>query len=108
MCFVTHSKKNATFAAGNLKSIKMQDEEGVQSMRILGRNIAFLVKAIAAEKGKSGLRTEEQSKQSKFRKGEPRNEKDIDRLFLGQRPEKGLPAVQVGRESVDELSGQTL
>ena len=33
----------------------MQDEEGVQCMRILGRNIAFLVKAIAAEKEKNGL-----------------------------------------------------
>ena len=33
----------------------MQDEEGVQIMRILGRNIAFLVKAIAAEKEKNGL-----------------------------------------------------
>ena len=33
----------------------MQDEEGVQCMRILGRNIAFLVKAIASEKEKNGL-----------------------------------------------------
>ena len=33
----------------------MQDEEGVQCMRILGRNIAFLVKAIAAEKERNGL-----------------------------------------------------
>lgn len=33
----------------------MQDEEGVQCMRILGRNIAFLVKAIAAENAKNGL-----------------------------------------------------
>ncbi len=29
--------------------------EGVQCMRILGRNIAFLVKAIAAEKDRNGL-----------------------------------------------------
>ena len=33
----------------------MQDEEGVQCMCILGRNIAFLVKAIAAEKERNGL-----------------------------------------------------
>ncbi len=33
----------------------MQDKEGVQCMRILGRNIAFLVKAIAAEKERNGL-----------------------------------------------------
>ena len=33
----------------------MQDAEGVQCMRILGRNIAFLVKAIAAEKERNGL-----------------------------------------------------
>ncbi|MBQ3735085.1 MAG: flavodoxin family protein [Bacteroidales bacterium] len=33
----------------------MKDEEGVQIMRTLGRNIAFLVKAIAAEKERNGL-----------------------------------------------------
>lgn len=33
----------------------MKDEEGVQIMRILARNIAFLVKAIAAEKERNGL-----------------------------------------------------
>ena len=33
----------------------LKDEEGVQCMRILGRNIAFLVKAIAAEKERIGL-----------------------------------------------------
>ena len=33
----------------------MQDAEGVQCMRILGRNIAFLIKAIAAEKERNGL-----------------------------------------------------
>ena len=37
----------------------MQDEEGVQCMRILGRNIAFLVKAIAAEKERNGLPEQE-------------------------------------------------
>ena len=37
----------------------MADEEGVQSMRILARNIAFLAKAIAAEKEKNGLPEQE-------------------------------------------------
>lgn len=31
------------------------DPEGVQTMRILGRNMAFLIKAIVAEKEKNGL-----------------------------------------------------
>lgn len=38
----------------------MKDEEGVQCMRILGRNIAFLVNAIAAEKEKKGLPKQEE------------------------------------------------
>ena len=38
----------------------MKDEEGVQCMRILGRNIAFLVNAIAAEKEKKGLPMQEE------------------------------------------------
>ena len=38
----------------------MQDEEGVQCMRILSRNIAFLVKAIAAEKERNGLPEKEE------------------------------------------------
>ena len=38
----------------------MQDQEGVQSMRILARNIAFLIKAIAAEKEKNGLPEQEE------------------------------------------------
>ena len=38
----------------------MQDEEGVQCIRILGRNIAFLVKAIAAEKERNGLPEQEE------------------------------------------------
>ena len=38
----------------------MKDEEGVQCMRILGRNIAFLVKAIAAEKERNGLPEQEE------------------------------------------------
>ena len=33
----------------------MQDAEGVQCMRILGRNMAFLIRAIAAERERRGL-----------------------------------------------------
>lgn len=38
----------------------LKDEEGVQCMRILGRNIAFLVKAIVAEKERNGLPKQEE------------------------------------------------
>ena len=38
----------------------MADEEGVQNLRFLARNIAFLVKAIAAEKEKNGLPEQEE------------------------------------------------
>ena len=38
----------------------MRDEEGVQNLRILARNIAFLVKAIAAEKERNGLPEKEE------------------------------------------------
>ena len=37
----------------------MQDEEGVQNMRFLGRNMAFLLRAIAAEKAAHGLPQQE-------------------------------------------------
>ena len=33
----------------------MKDEEGCQIMSVLGRNMAFLIRAIAAEKAKNGL-----------------------------------------------------
>ena len=44
----------------------MADEEGVQNLRILGRNIAFLTKAIAAEKEKNGLPEEEETVYTNF------------------------------------------
>lgn len=44
----------------------MQDEEGVQSMRILARNMAFLMKAIAAEKAKNGLPEQEEVTYTNF------------------------------------------
>ncbi|MBP5209525.1 MAG: flavodoxin family protein, partial [Clostridia bacterium] len=37
----------------------VRDEEGMQTMRTLGRNMAFLLRAIAAEKDKSGLPAKE-------------------------------------------------
>ena len=40
---------------GNTPEEVMQDEEGVQIMRVLGRNMAFLVRAIAAERECGGL-----------------------------------------------------
>ena len=44
----------------------MQDAEGVQCMRILGRNMAFLIRAIAAEKERSGLPTQEEVTYTNF------------------------------------------
>ena len=44
---------------GNSAQEVMQDEEGLQTMRCLGRNMAFLISAINAEKQRSGLPEEE-------------------------------------------------
>ncbi len=44
----------------------MQDEEGVQIMRILGRNMAFLMRAIAAERERNGLPEKEVVKYTNF------------------------------------------
>lgn len=40
---------------GNSPEQVMQDEEGLQIMRVLGRNMAFLIRAIAAERDRAGL-----------------------------------------------------
>ncbi|MBR1631001.1 MAG: flavodoxin family protein [Paludibacteraceae bacterium] len=40
---------------GNTPEEVMHDEEGLQIMRVLGRNTAFLIKAIAAERERTGL-----------------------------------------------------
>lgn len=40
---------------GNTPEEVMQDEEGLQTMRVLGRNMAFLIRAIAREREASGL-----------------------------------------------------
>lgn len=44
---------------GNTPEEVMKDEEGLQIMRVLGRNVAFLVRAIRAEREQRGLPEEE-------------------------------------------------
>ena len=44
----------------------MKDEEGVQIMRILGRNMAFLIRAITAERERNGLPEKEVTKYTNF------------------------------------------
>ena len=44
----------------------MKDEEGGQIMRILGRNMAFLIRAIAAERERNGLPEKEVTKYTNF------------------------------------------
>ena len=44
----------------------MKDEEGCQIMRILGRNMAFLMRAIAAERERNGLPKKEVTKYTNF------------------------------------------
>lgn len=46
-----------------------KDLEGLQTMRNLGRNMAFLIKAIAAEKARSGLPLEETEDFTCFHQG---------------------------------------
>ena len=40
---------------GNNPEDVMKDDEGLQTMRVLGRNMAFLIRAIAAERERNGL-----------------------------------------------------
>ena len=44
----------------------MKDEEGCQIMRVLGRNMAFLIRAIAAEHERNGLPEKEVTKYTNF------------------------------------------
>ncbi len=46
-----------------------KDLEGLQTMRNLGRNMAFLIRAIAAEKEKNGLPVEEHDVYNSFHEG---------------------------------------
>ena len=40
---------------GNTTEEVLRDEEGLQTMRVLGRNMAFLIRAIARERDAAGL-----------------------------------------------------
>ena len=51
---------------GHIPEDVMQDEEGVQIMRILGRNMAFLIRSIAAERERNGLPEKEVTKYTNF------------------------------------------
>ena len=44
---------------GNTAEEVLKDEEGLQTMRVLGRNMAFLIRAIRAERERSGLPEQE-------------------------------------------------
>jgi multimeric flavodoxin WrbA len=44
----------------------LKDEEGIQCMRILGRNMAFLRRAIAAERERNGLPMQEETVYTNF------------------------------------------
>ncbi len=44
----------------------LQDEEGMQNMRFVGRNMAFLVRAIAAERERGGLPQQEEVNYTNF------------------------------------------
>lgn len=44
---------------GNTPEEVMKDEEGLQTMRVLGRNMAFLIRAIRAERERGGLPEQE-------------------------------------------------
>ena len=44
----------------------LQDEEGMQNMRFVGRNMAFLVRAIAAERERGGLTQQEEVNYTNF------------------------------------------
>ena len=44
----------------------LQDEEGMQNMRFVGRNMAFLVRAIAAERERGGLPQQEEVSYTNF------------------------------------------
>ena len=51
---------------GHTSEDVMKDEEGVQIMRILGRNMAFLMRAIAAERERNGLPEKEVTRYTNF------------------------------------------
>ena len=44
----------------------MKDEEGLQTIRVLGRNMAFLIRAIDAERQRNGLPMQEETIYTNF------------------------------------------
>jgi multimeric flavodoxin wrbA family protein len=53
---------------GNLPSEILADEEGLQTMRVLGNNMAFLIKSIALGKEQFGLPEKEKHIYTNFYK----------------------------------------
>lgn len=51
---------------GHSREDVLKDEEGIQCMRILGRNMAFLIRAIAAERQRNGLPRQEETVYTNF------------------------------------------
>ena len=51
---------------GNTPEQVLKDEEGLQTMRVLGRNMAFLIKAINTQKENEGLPEQEQRVRTNF------------------------------------------
>ena len=51
---------------GTDKGEALQDEEGLQTMRVLARNITFLLKSIALGKEKYGLSEKEEHQETNF------------------------------------------
>ena len=51
---------------GNTAEEVLQDAEGLQTMRTLGRNIAFLIKSIVLGKEKYGLPAKEEAVKTNF------------------------------------------
>ena len=60
------SSRYCNMVHGHSAEDVMPDEEGVQIMRILGRNMAFLMRAIAAERERNGLPEKEVTKYTNF------------------------------------------
>jgi hypothetical protein len=46
-----------------------KDLEGLETMRVIGRNMAFLIKAVTAEKEKNGLPEAEEHHKTNFMDG---------------------------------------
>jgi multimeric flavodoxin WrbA len=66
----------------------LADEEGVQTMRNLARNMSFLIRAIAAEKEKNGLPEDaEKDAEDDIQRTHDKFIKKIDELFAAKEKE---------------------